>query len=191
VSAGIIFESFFVAAFPMFFIAVLAGGGVSLRRRNIDMEGLPPIDKNLFRLGKFAMLIPWAAMILQGFGVGISPTRVPLLLKWVSLGLWVCGFGFLLAGRIGLGSSFRVGCPKGETTLRTDGIFRYSRNPMYLGIYTTFLAATLYTLNPLVLLIGAGVAAVHHRIVLAEEQCLRKMSGQEYEEYCQRVRRYL
>ncbi len=185
------FESFFVAAFPVLFIAVLAGGGASLRRRNIDMEGLPPIDKNLFRLSKLAMLIPWTAMILQGFGVDLSPARVPLPLKWISLGLWVSGFGLLLAGRIGLGSSFRVGCPKDETILRTDGIFRYSRNPMYLGLYATLLAAILYTLNPLVLIVGVGIAAVHHRIVLAEEVCLRKMGGQKYAEYGQRVGRYL
>jgi protein-S-isoprenylcysteine O-methyltransferase Ste14 len=62
---------------------------------------------------------------------------------------------------------------------------------MYLGLDATLLAATLITLNPLVLVIGAGVAGVHHRIVLAEESCLRKMLGQEYEEYYQRVRRYL
>ena len=185
------FEPFFVAAFPVLFIAVLAGGGASLRHRNIDMEGLPPIDKNLFRLSKFAMLIPWAAMILQGFGVDLSPARIPPPLKWISLGIWACGFGLLLAGRIGLGTSFRVGCPKDETILRIDGIFRYSRNPMYLGLYATLLAVALYTLNPLVLIIGVGIAAVHHRIVLAEEECLRKMYGHEYTEYCRRVGRYL
>jgi len=184
-------EPFFVAAFPVLFIAVLAGGGAALRHRNIDMEGLPPIDKNLFRLSKLAMLIPWTAMILQGFGVDLSPARVPTALKWIPLGLWVSGFGLLLAGRLGLGSSFRIGCPRDETILRTDGIFRYSRNPMYLGLYATLLAAALYTLNPLVLIVGVGIAAVHHRIILAEEACLRKMYDQKFNEYCQRVGRYL
>ena len=185
------FEPVLVTVFPVLFMIVLIGGGVALRRRKIDMDGLPPIDKNLFRLSKLAMVIPWAAMVLQSFGVDLSPARVPRLLGWISLGLWVSGFGLLLAGRLGLGNSFRVGCPKEETILRTDGIFRYSRNPMYLGMYATLLAATLYTLNPLVLLVGAGVAAVHYRIVLAEEVCLRKMYGQEFADYCRRVRRYL
>ena len=62
---------------------------------------------------------------------------------------------------------------------------------MYLGLYATLLAVALYTLNPLVLIIGVGIAAVHHRIVLAEEECLRKMYGHEYTEYCRRVGRYL
>ncbi len=112
-------------------------------------------------------------------------------MKWISLGLWVSGWGLLFAGRFGLGSSFRVGCPEEETKLRTGGIFRFSRNPMYLGLDATLLAAALYTLNPLILLVGAGIAAVHHRIILAEEECLRKMFGREYEAYCGRVGRYL
>jgi protein-S-isoprenylcysteine O-methyltransferase Ste14 len=185
------FEPFLIAAFPLLFMAVLAGGRASLRRRNIDMDGRPPIDRKLFLLSKLTMLIPWTGMVLQGFGVALSPARVPPPLKWVSLGLWIFGWGLLLAGRIGLGSSFRVGCPEEETKLRTGGAYRFSRNPMYLGLDATLLAAALFTLNPIVLLIGGGIAAVHHRIILAEEECLRKMFGQDFEEYCRRVGRYL
>jgi protein-S-isoprenylcysteine O-methyltransferase Ste14 len=35
------------------------------------------------------------------------------------------------------------------------------------------------------------VVAVHHRIILAEEQHLQKAFGEEYANYCRRVRRYL
>ena len=185
------FEPFLVAAFPLLFMAVLAGARASLRRRNIDIEGRPPIDRNLFLLSKLAMLIPWTAMVLQGFGVNLSLARVPPPLKWISLGLWISGWGLLFAGRIGLGSSFRVGCPEEETKLRIEGVFRFSRNPMYLGLDATLLATALYTLNPIVLLIGGAIAAVHHRIIMAEEECLRGMFGREYEEYCGRVGRYL
>ncbi len=185
------FEPLFVATFLVLFLAVLAGGGAALRRRKIDMEGVPPIDRRLFLLSKLAMLVPWTAMFLQALGVNLSPVRVPPILKGISLGLWAAGFGLSLAGRIGLGSSFRVGCPKEETNLRTDGIFRCSRNPIYVGLDVTFLAAALFTLNPLVLVLGAGIAAVHHRIILAEEECLRKTHGQAYAEYSRRVGRYL
>jgi protein-S-isoprenylcysteine O-methyltransferase Ste14 len=75
--------------------------------------------------------------------------------------------------------------------LPVGGLFQFSRNPMYLGVYATILAGVLYTLNPLVLLAGVFVVAVHHRIVLAEEQHLQKTFGAEYADYCRRVRRYL
>jgi len=61
---------------------------------------------------------------------------------------------------------------------------------MYLGVFATLLAATLYTLNPFVLLIAIFIVAVHHRIVLAEEAYLQEAFGGEYAEYCRRVRRY-
>jgi protein-S-isoprenylcysteine O-methyltransferase Ste14 len=185
------FEPVFIAAFPVLFLIVLAVGRAALRRRKIDMEGLPPIKRSVFLLSKLALLIPWTAMCLQALGVNLSPFRVPPLLRWIALSFWAIGFGLALAGRLGLGSSFRVGCPREDTTLRTDGIFRISRNPIYLGLDLTFFAAALFTLNPLVLIIGAGSAAIHHRIILAEEECLQKTHGQAYAEYCRRVSRYL
>jgi protein-S-isoprenylcysteine O-methyltransferase Ste14 len=169
----------------------MAAGMASLRRQNVDMEGRAPIGKTVFLLSKLVMIVPWAAMVLQAFGLVLSPVRVPPLLRWVSVALWISGWAIVLAGRLGLGSSFRVGCPNEETALRTDGVYRLSRNPMYLGLNATMLAAALYTLNPLVLIVGAAIAAVHHRIILAEEECLQKMFGRDYEEYRRRTGRYL
>jgi protein-S-isoprenylcysteine O-methyltransferase Ste14 len=62
---------------------------------------------------------------------------------------------------------------------------------MYLGAYATVLAPALYTLNPIVILLAALVVAVHHKIVLAEEEYMQKTFGQEYVEYRHRVRRYI
>ncbi len=66
-----------------------------------------------------------------------------------------------------------------------------SRNPMYVGVYLIIAASALYTANPLVLALGVFVIAIHHRIVLAEENHLRNVFGREYREYCSRVRQYL
>jgi protein-S-isoprenylcysteine O-methyltransferase Ste14 len=40
-------------------------------------------------------------------------------------------------------------------------------------------------------LLGAFVVAVHHAIVLAEEEHLRSAFGRKYAEYCSRVGRYV
>lgn len=62
---------------------------------------------------------------------------------------------------------------------------------MYLGVYATVLAPALYTLNPIVILIAAFVIVIHHKIALAEEEYMLKTFGQDYVEYCRRVRRYI
>ncbi len=173
------------------FLVVLFGGGALFRRRNIDMDGAPPIGKPLFVASKYAIVLLWAAAVSKSWGVHLSPVAVPGLLTKVALGLWMLGFALLFIGRLGLGDSFRIGSPKEATRLRVNGLFRLSRNPMYLGVYATLLAAVLYTLNPVALVVAAFVIAVHHRIVLAEEEHLRGVFGEEYEDYCCRVRRYL
>jgi len=62
---------------------------------------------------------------------------------------------------------------------------------MYVGMYATIVASSLYTLNPIVILLGAFVVAVHHAIVLAEENHMQTVCSREYSEYCSRVRRYV
>jgi protein-S-isoprenylcysteine O-methyltransferase Ste14 len=184
-------ESLVVTAFPVLFLIVLFGGGELFRRRAIDMDGDPPINRTLFYISKYSIVILWGAMVLHSWGIHLSFTKVPQPLKWTSLCLWVLGFGLLFTGRFGLGESFRIGSPKGKTHLQVNGLFIFSRNPMYLGVYATLLASVLYTLNPVLLLLGVFIIAVHHLIVLAEEQYLRNVFGEAYNAYCRRVRRYL
>ena len=184
-------EALAVTLFPVAFLAVLFTGGAVFRRRQIDMDGDAPIDKTLFYGSKYLIVVLWTAMVLDGWGVRVSFFPVPAPLKTTAVCVWAMGFTLLFVGRFALGNSFRIGHPKESTRLRVDGLFRVSRNPMYLGVYSTLLASVLRTLNPVLLLLGAFIVAVHHRIVLAEETRLRSAFGREYEEYCRRVGRYL
>jgi protein-S-isoprenylcysteine O-methyltransferase Ste14 len=184
-------ESLSVTLPPLGFLIVLFGGGALFRRRKIDMDGEPPIQRTLFYLSKYAILLLWAGMVLQSWRLNLSLVTIPRESTWVALALWTAGFILLFAGRLGLGEAFRIGSPHERTRLQVAGLFRFSRNPMYLGVYGTILASVLYTLNPLLLFIGGFVIAVHHQIVLAEERYLRSIFGEQYSEYCRRVRRYL
>ena len=185
-------EAFVVTLFPMAFLAVLFGGGELFRRRQIDMDGDAPIDKSVFYASKYLIVVVWMAMVLDSWGIDLSfPYNAPAPLKRAALLIWAVGFALLFIGRFGLGSSFRIGSPRESTELKVDGLFRFSRNPMYLGVYATVLASVLYTMNPLILIVGAFVVYVHHSIVLAEEEHLRGSFGTEYVEYCRRVRRYI
>jgi protein-S-isoprenylcysteine O-methyltransferase Ste14 len=184
-------EALAVTLFPVAFLAVLFTGGALLRRRQIDMDGDAPIDKTLFYGSKYLIVVLWAAVVLDSWGIKVSFFNGPAPLKKAAVCVWAIGFILLFVGRFGLGNSFRIGHPKESTRLRVDGLFRVSRNPMYVGMYSTLLASVLRTLNPILFLIGAFIVAVHHRIVLAEEIHLRNAFGKEYEEYCGRVRRYL
>ena len=184
-------EPIAVTIFPTLFIIVLFGGGELLRRKNIDMGGEPPINKTLFYISKYSITVVWVAMVLHSWGINLSFFKAPELVKWISLFLWISGFVLLFIGRFGLGTSFRIGSPKESASLAVNGLFRMSRNPMYLGMFSTLLASAFYTLNPILFLVVIFEIVVHHKIVLAEELLLQKVFGEEYTNYCSRVRRYI
>jgi protein-S-isoprenylcysteine O-methyltransferase Ste14 len=184
-------ESIIITLLPVVFLIVLFGGGELFRRRDIDMGGEPLIGAFAFSGSKYAILAVWAATVLHARGVGVSFVAVPPPARWLALGLWGGGFLLLLAGRLELGRSFRIGRPREHTDMQTGGLFRVSRNPMYLGVFSTLIAAVVYTTNPVVLAVAALVILAHHRIVLAEEQHLEATFGEAYVAYCRRVRRYL
>jgi protein-S-isoprenylcysteine O-methyltransferase Ste14 len=88
------------------------------------------------------------------------------------------------------GASFQL---HGETSrLVTDGPFRYSRNPMYLGMLMWILgfAMLLGTLTPFVFVLLVFLL-LNISIVPMEERSLRQLFPAEYAEYERRVRRWL
>jgi protein-S-isoprenylcysteine O-methyltransferase Ste14 len=183
-------ESLFMTLLPISFLTVLTSSGEKFRHRNIDQDGEPPIDRTFFYTSKYSIILVWVATALYNWGI-IIPLEIAHAPKWLSLFFWISGFSLLFIGRFGMGSSFRIGSPKEATNLKVDGLFRFSRNPMYVGVYSTLLGSSLYTSNLLIFIVALFIIIVHHKIVLAEEQFLRKVFGEEYMQYCSRVRRYI
>jgi protein-S-isoprenylcysteine O-methyltransferase Ste14 len=184
-------EALIVTFFPVVFLILLFGGGEAFRRKNIEQDGQAPINRTLFYTSKYSILVIWSAAVLQSWGIGLAVLEAPAVVTGITLALWVFGFALLFLGRFGLGSSFRLGTPKESTSLRTGGLYGISRNPMYVGVYATVLASVLYTMNPLIWVLGAFVVAVHHQIVLGEEGYMETVFGKEYADYCRRVGRYI
>jgi protein-S-isoprenylcysteine O-methyltransferase Ste14 len=77
-------------------------------------------------------------------------------------------------------------------TLVTTGPFRYTRNPMYLGLALCLLGAwvLLAVLSPLIGVVVFLVVADRWYIQF-EEQMLRRKFGPKFEDYCTRVRRWI
>ena len=72
-----------------------------------------------------------------------------------------------------------------------QGPYRFVRNPMYIGAGLVLASAALFY-ESLLLLSYAAVffLAAHLFVVLYEEPALRRTFGQEYEAYCDHVRRW-
>jgi len=78
------------------------------------------------------------------------------------------------------------------TTLVAGGFFRFTRNPMYLGMVLLLLgAALLFGTAGSLLPIPLFVFIIRRNFILAEEKFMEAAFGDEYLEYKQRVRRWL
>jgi protein-S-isoprenylcysteine O-methyltransferase Ste14 len=78
------------------------------------------------------------------------------------------------------------------STLVTTGIYRFTRNPMYLGMAAVLLGCALTVgVVPALLVPLIFVVIVEARFIRPEEQMLRELFPQEFPAYCQRVRRWL
>jgi len=82
--------------------------------------------------------------------------------------------------------------PHDASALVTGGIYRFTRNPMYVGDVLILLAVAVFFSNPLGL---AGVALfvvwMDALQIPAEERALRARFGEAYDRYCLEARRWL
>lgn len=82
--------------------------------------------------------------------------------------------------------------PEGASTLVTSGIYRFTRNPMYLGVFLVLLAAAAGLGHPLALLVAVLFVPYMTRFqIRPEERALRARFGEAFEAYTRRTRRWL
>lgn len=79
-----------------------------------------------------------------------------------------------------------------KTRLVTRGIYRYSRNPAFLGFDLVYLGVALMFWSPVLFVVSAMAALLFHlQIVNVEEDHLIAAFGEEYLAYRRQVNRYL
>lgn len=112
---------------------------------------------------------------------------------WLALPLWILGttiilwsfWNFLAQGR---GTPAPIDPPK---ELVAVGFYRYTRNPMYVGVFSVIVGHFLW-FGFWYLLIYAAIIFLTFNTFVAyyEEPTLRKKFGAAYDDYCQRVPRW-
>ncbi|MCG2581988.1 MAG: isoprenylcysteine carboxylmethyltransferase family protein [Marinobacter sp.] len=82
--------------------------------------------------------------------------------------------------------------PEASSALVSSGIYRYSRNPMYVGFALWLLAWAIFLGSGWALLGVVGFVLYMNRFQIApEERALRDLFGDTFRHYEQRVRRWL
>jgi protein-S-isoprenylcysteine O-methyltransferase Ste14 len=143
----------------------------------------------------FALLLPGTVTLLLPYAI-LSRRGVP---QWDGLGL--SGLVAILVGatiliwciadfaRVGRGTLAPVDPPK-ELVIR--GLYRYVRNPMYVGVVLVLLGeSAVFRSTRLLLYTGVWFLIVNLFVMLYEEPTLRGRFGESYEQYRRSVGRWI
>ena len=143
-----------------------------------------------FNIIAAALLITFTSLTLN-FRVPISYLD-PIL---ATIGIIITHLGVVLAvwAKIVMGKSW--GPPAYSNShhqirLITTGPFRYTRNPIYLGLFLMFCGMSISFSSYSIFLMGLIYLGVK-KIVVIEEKKLKKQYGDEYAKYCEKVPRFL
>jgi len=142
------------------------------------------------------------ALLAEAALAAVAPRRLPGLvplapataavLRATGTVMVLGATALMLAAQLDLGASWRVGIDEGARPgLVTGGLYRYSRNPIYVAMLAALLgfALLLPSWISLGLLIGAGLGIRRH--VRDEEAYLARTYGEEYRRYAARVGRFV
>nr|WP_298078144.1 isoprenylcysteine carboxylmethyltransferase family protein [uncultured Abiotrophia sp.] len=105
--------------------------------------------------------------------------------------LFYCGTVFFIVGILLCAISLVCFALPDVNGLNINGIYKISRNPMYVSYFICFLGMSFLTQSVPMLIIVLIFQISAHWIILSEERwCLAKF-GKSYKDYMKRVRRYI
>jgi len=149
----------------------------------------------LFKIGMLGLTL---VVILYAFAPQFYPFLLPVvwlenqIIQIIGIGLLLLSLGWTVAAQIQMGNSWRIGIDEEKkTALVQSGLFRFSRNPIFLGMIVTLIGFFLTIPNALTLLfLSLGFVLIQIQVRL-EEEFLTRTQGEGYYEYQRQVRRWL
>ncbi|MGH6928207.1 MAG: methyltransferase family protein [Dongiaceae bacterium] len=138
----------------------------------------------LLLLGQALAAVWWPA--------AIKPVIAPRWLHWLGAALMFGGIVLLVAAQLDLGASWRIGIDESARPgLVEGGLYRFSRNPIFLGLLIAIAGYAALLPTPLSVILLAGQFLGMRLQIAAEEAYLLRTYGDAYRAYARRVGRLL
>jgi protein-S-isoprenylcysteine O-methyltransferase Ste14 len=157
--------------------------------------GIEPVNAPIFPRPPEVVLIFIAAGWALNHFIPLGPSGASLPLENAIIGgiIMACAVAialFAIREMIRAGTTFRAG-GQASAFVRT-GVYKRTRNPMYLSLTFFTLGLGIATANPwMVVLAPVLLLYLQERVVKREEAYLKQRFGVEYADYMRKVRRWL
>jgi protein-S-isoprenylcysteine O-methyltransferase Ste14 len=197
-----IIDIFVIISLAIFYILFL-GRTLLLYKKGIKVWVIGTSTKKISEIILEKILLPSALLISFIFIIiAALHIKLPAIISnyliniiWIKyIGIMFCYIGliiFLLA-LISFGKSWRIGIDENNSNeLITNGMFKYSRNPIFLFMDIYFIGIMLVYPNIVFTLLAIGTIIGMHLQIIREEDFLLKKFGEKYIEYKNKTRRYI
>ena len=150
----------------------------------LELKIPPPLVAILFGVAM------WLVSALGGATDVLAGNRLAVAMVVLSIGI---AFGFpAMASFLRAKTTMSPTKPHAASRLVTDGVYRLTRNPMYVSLVLYLVAWAVYLSNWLALSVVPVFALYIDRFqIQPEERALTALYGAEYASYRSRVRRWL
>ena len=149
-------------------------------------------EKGLHTVETLMSVATLSAPIAQLMSIALGWNHLPAGARFTGFLIGMLGDGIFLLSILCMKDSWRAGIPdKDKTELVTAGIYKFSRNPAFLGFDRMYVGVLLMYGNLLTLGFSLFAMVMLHLQILQEERFLEHAFGSAYIEYKNQVFRYL
>ena len=149
-------------------------------------------EKEVHTVETLMSIATLGAPVAQLISIALGWNHLPAGARFTGFLIGMLGDGIFLLSVLCMKDSWRAGIPdKDRTELVTTGIYRYSRNPAFLGFDFMYVGVLLMYGNLLTLGFSVFAIVMLHLQILQEERYLENAFGAAYTAYKTHVFRYL
>lgn len=174
--------------YGIYFAKMLAQKQRGIQTRQIGRRKEKSIHTVELLMSAATLGAPIAQLLSIAFGWSYLPANA----RFTGFCTGMLGDAIFLLSVLCMKDSWRAGIPdKEKTELVTTGIYRFSRNPAFLGFDLMYVGVLLLYGNLLTLSFSVFAIVMLHLQILQEERYLVNTFDAQYQEYCRHVFRYL
>lgn len=182
----------FLVFYSSYFIKMILQRRQGIKTDRLGRGAKPRRTRNIEILLKTATYSMALVQIISIAAYDYLPLLIPsAIIRYIGAVIGFAGIFIFITAMVTMQNNWRAGVdPLAKTTLITHGIYRFSRNPAFLGFDLFYLGFTLLFLNILQLIFFLCCIIILHLQILEEEKFLITAFGSDYNNYKQRTARY-
>lgn len=177
------------------FYSIYIGKMILQKRKGIQTDQIAKGKKKdkVFYTELIMKIATYAVVVVEGISIffAVEP-QLPQVFVICGVILGFIGNVIFAIAVVTMKDSWRAGIAENDKTeIVTNGIYKISRNPAFLGFDCVYLGIVLMFFNIPLLMFSIFAITMLHMQILQEEEYLLKVFGDDYIKYKNKVCRYL